>query len=160
MAIAEVAPLRRLPHSRTEEKQRSNPPLHKARRGKISPAGVSDPGYNMGFGPGLVHEARINKQQDQRADDRHDYPRRMERGAWRRPGEESTDQAADDRAANSEQGGHDESEILGAGHNRARDQTDDETNDDVPDDVEHSFSVLGFTEGPRVGMRSVDMPHN
>jgi hypothetical protein len=76
-----------------------------------------------------------NKEQNDRADDRHDETCRMKRRTRFRFGKQAADQSADDRATDTEQRGNDETEILSAGHDRACNQPDDETDNDVPNEV-------------------------
>src|SRR5581483_3231157 len=60
-----------------------------------------------------LHVAELlgEEQDDDRADDRHDETRRMEHGTVRRFLEQTADQAADDRAADAEQHGEDETQM-------------------------------------------------
>src|SRR5207237_10451957 len=76
-----------------------------------------------------------NKEQNDRADDRHDETRRMKRRTRFGFGKQASDQSADDRAADTDQRRHYEPELLSARHNRACDQPDDETDNDVPADI-------------------------
>jgi hypothetical protein len=76
-----------------------------------------------------------DKEENNRADDRHDKTGRMKSRAWFRFGEQAADQSAEDRATDPEQRGHDETELLRPWHDGACDQTDDETDDDGPNDV-------------------------
>ncbi len=59
----------------------------------------------------------------------------MKRGPRFRFGKQARDQPADDRATDTDQRGHDETEMLYARHDRACYQTDDETDNNVPEDV-------------------------
>lgn len=59
----------------------------------------------------------------------------MKGRAGRGLGKNPRDQAADDGAADAEQRGHDETEMLRSRHNGARNPTDDETDNDGPNDV-------------------------
>jgi len=59
----------------------------------------------------------------------------MKRRTRFRFGKQASDQSADDRAADTNQRRHYETEMLSARHDRECNQTDDETNNDVPNDV-------------------------
>ena len=59
----------------------------------------------------------------------------MKRRPGFRFGKQTADQSPDDRATDSEERGHYETEMLCARHDGPRDQTDDKTDNDVPDDV-------------------------
>ncbi len=59
----------------------------------------------------------------------------MKRRTRFRLGKQASDKSAHDRATDTEQRGHDETEILSPGHDRACDQPDDETDNDVPNEV-------------------------
>ena len=59
----------------------------------------------------------------------------MKRRARFRLGKQAADQSTDDRAGDPKHRGHYETEMLGARHDGARDQTNDKTDNDVPDDV-------------------------
>ena len=85
--------------------------------------------------PALGHEFYPNKEQNYRADDRHDEAGRVKRRTWLRFGKQAADQSPYDRATDSEERCHYETEMLCARHDGARDQTDDKTDNDVPDDV-------------------------
>jgi hypothetical protein len=76
-----------------------------------------------------------DKEQNNRADDRQDKPSGMECRTGRGFGKNPRDQAADDRAADAEQRGGDEAEMLCSRDNGARNPTDDETDNDRPDNV-------------------------
>jgi hypothetical protein len=76
-----------------------------------------------------------NKEQNDRADDRHDETRRMKRRTRFRFGKQASDQSADDGTTDTDQCRHYETEMLSARHDRACNQPDDEANNDVPNDV-------------------------
>src|SRR5438034_11478948 len=67
--------------------------------------------------PSSGHEFYPDKEQDDRADDRHDEPGGMKRRARLRLGKQPADQSADDRAPDAKQRGHYETEMLRARHN-------------------------------------------
>jgi hypothetical protein len=79
-----------------------------------------------------MDEPRPNKEENDRADDRQDEPGRVKSGAWRRLGKEPCDQAANDGAADAEEGGVDKTKVLSTWHDRPRNPTDDKTDDDRP----------------------------
>ena len=76
-----------------------------------------------------------NKKQNDRADDRQDETCRMKRRTRFRFGKQACDQSADDRATDTDQRRHYETEMLSARHNRACNQSDDKTDNDVPNEV-------------------------
>ena len=76
-----------------------------------------------------------NKEQNDRAYDRHDETCRMKRRTRFRFGKQASDQSADDRATDTDERRHYETEMLSARHDRACDQPYDETDNDVPNDV-------------------------
>ena len=76
-----------------------------------------------------------DKEQNQRANNRHDEARGMKRRAWRRLRKESGDQTADDGTADAQQAGKDEAKVLGTRHNFLGNPTTNETDNDRPDDV-------------------------
>jgi hypothetical protein len=71
-----------------------------------------------------------DKEQNNRTDDRQNESGWVKRGAGSGLGKNPRDQAADDRAANAEQRGGDETEMLRSRHNGARKPTDDKTDND------------------------------
>ena len=76
-----------------------------------------------------------NKEERDGTNDRHDESGSVKGRAGRGFGEHAPDQATDDRTADAKDRGHDETEMLHAGHDRAGAETDDETDNDRPDDV-------------------------
>src|SRR6516225_919148 len=85
--------------------------------------------------PSSGRQCSPNKEQNDGPDDRQDETSRMKRRTRRRFREQTGDQSTDDRAGDPKHRGHYETEMLGARHDGARDQTNDKTDNDVPDDV-------------------------
>jgi hypothetical protein len=84
-----------------------------------------------------------NKKQNDRTDDRQNEARRMKRRTWFRFGKQASDQSANDRATDTDQPGHDETELLSARHNRACNQSDDET--DMMYQMKCNIVLLGLS---------------
>jgi hypothetical protein len=59
----------------------------------------------------------------------------MEGRTWLRFGEKTANEATQNGTADTKESCENEAEMLNAGHNRTRDQTDDETDNYRPDDV-------------------------
>lgn len=76
-----------------------------------------------------------DKEQNNRADDRQNESGWVKGGAGSGLGENPRDQATDDRAADAEQRGSDETEMLRPWHNGARNPTDNKADNDRPDNV-------------------------
>src|SRR5262249_34678968 len=92
--------------------------------------------------PLLNHEFYPDKEQNDRADDRHDETGGRTCGHWIRFGKETADQSAQNRATDPEERRHYETEMLRAMHDGPCDQADNETDDYVPEDVQHRLLVL------------------
>src|SRR5262245_1995296 len=101
--------------------------------------------------PSSNHEFYPDKEQNDRADDRHDKTGRMKCCPWLRFGKQTADQSAENRATDPEERRHYETEMLRARHDGPCDQADNETDDYVPDDVQHRF--VGF-KPPRLSCHS------
>jgi hypothetical protein len=116
------------------------------------PGGLGEqPGANGLFEVRVAHSAASllqsaeDEEDDQRPDYGHDESGGMDGLSLPGLGEEPRDESSDHRADDADEGGLEETHVLGAGHDGASEETDEKTDDDRPDDVQHMFlSFSGF----------------